>query len=465
MPITFVGSDKGDNGANTVALTMNLPTHQADDFAVIIAYNDNQDTVATWSITGASGYTKHREDQHTGGRDRNVAIFYKKLTSSSETDPVAQISAAAFHSASLYVFRGVDTTTPFDVTETADDGTNDTTPVNPAITPVTDNGALLLWHGATHDDISVAGLPTTPSGLTLGETILGSANDHRGQIGAYKLDYGSAATITPTAWTHTSSPTGVAEWSVFSIALRPQGAGNVSELSSAALTLAASAPSAVTTENKVSQLPAATLTLTAAAPSIVTTENKFSALETATLTLTAAAPSAVTTENKFSALETATLTLTAAAPSAVTTEHRYSALETATLTLTAAAPSVVTTEHRVSALETATLTLTAAAPDAVTTEGEIAALPSATLTLTAAAPSAVTTESHIIELPSATLTITAYGPTVEASGPLPSTDGGSSDKGRTLDAAMSRRMQLRRDDDELLAVVVAIAERMNGFTS
>ncbi len=221
MAITFVGSNSGQEAANTTGITLTLPTHAADDFGIIYARADESGTVPVLSIGSATGWTLLRNDNPIDGRDRVEYGWYKKFTSGSETNPVVNIDTAQEHSASVHVFRGVDTTTPFDVAEQVNSGSNDTTPVNPAITPVTANGCLILFHGATHDDISVAGVPTTPSGITLGETILGGTNDHRGQITGYKLDYGSAATITPTAWTHTSSPTNTAEWTVITIVLRP----------------------------------------------------------------------------------------------------------------------------------------------------------------------------------------------------------------------------------------------------
>lgn len=217
--VTFVGSDSAQQGSNTTSITLTLPTHQADDFAVAYGRADEAGTVPVLDISTA-GWTLLHNANPTTGRDRVEYVWYRRFTSGSETNPTMTISIAQEHSCSVHVFRNVDTVQPFDALFQFSSNQNDTTPVNPAITTVTDNAAIVLLHGATHDDISVAGVPTTPSGLTLGETILGGTNDHRGQITAYLLDAGTAGTVTPTAWTHTSSPTGTAEWSVYTIALR-----------------------------------------------------------------------------------------------------------------------------------------------------------------------------------------------------------------------------------------------------
>lgn len=224
MTITFVGSDSAEAGSGTADMTLTLPSHQADDFA--IAYGRSDDDVPVLAISTA-GWTELDQRSPTSDRDRSEAVFFRRFTSGSETNPTMTIDTSQEHSFSVHVFRGVDTTTAFDATPNFQftEGTNDTTPTNPAITSATDDACLILLHGATHDDISVAGAPSTPAGMTIGETVLGTANDHRGQITAYLLDAGTAGTITPTAWTHTSNPTSVSDFSLYSLLLRAAVAG------------------------------------------------------------------------------------------------------------------------------------------------------------------------------------------------------------------------------------------------
>lgn len=220
MAITFVGSDSGQTGANTTGITLSLPTHTTDDVGVIYGRCDESGTVAVLSIGTATGWTLLTNVNPTQGRDRVEYIWYKRFTSGFETNPVMNTSISQEKSASVHVFRGVDTVTMFDTTFTSNHNQNDSTPINAAITTLTDNACLLLYHGSTHDDVTTAGAPATPSGMTIGETVLGAANDHRGQVCAYKLNVGVAATYTPTAWTHTVSAAAVAEYSTFTIALR-----------------------------------------------------------------------------------------------------------------------------------------------------------------------------------------------------------------------------------------------------
>lgn len=224
MAITHVGQDD-ESGAsgNTTDMTFTLPTHQADDFGIIIASYRNTLT-ATMAIGTATGWTQIGTTKDTtAGDDIRSMIWYKKFTSSSETNPAVTIDLGRNRSALLHVFRGVDTTTPFDVTHTEGDGTNSATPTNPAITTGTANACVLLWHNNTNTEITVYGKPTAPTGLADGVTTILLAGGNVQQFTAYKLDVGAAATITPDAWTHTAVTT-VGEYHTYTIALRAQAA-------------------------------------------------------------------------------------------------------------------------------------------------------------------------------------------------------------------------------------------------
>jgi len=226
MPITFVGSDieQSNNGSN---LTLTIPSHATNDFGIIFGYADEDGGgTAVQAVTTATGWTTLTNTLDTVGRGIGTYLFYKKFTSASETNPVMTNDLTEEWSTSLHVFRGVDRTTPFDASFVHDAGTNDTTPNCAAITTVTANAAVVLYHASTHNDITVSGIPATPSGLTEGGVILPVDWPFSGQFCAHKVDVGAAATITPTDWTHTSDPTNVAEWVVYTLALRPAAIGH-----------------------------------------------------------------------------------------------------------------------------------------------------------------------------------------------------------------------------------------------
>lgn len=216
MTITFVGSDIGDESVSATAITLTQPTHQTDDFGILIA---NLFGLETIDVT-TTGWTELRYDIATQGVDRNTAIWYKKYTSSSEANPVMTVTTGTNNqrAISLHVFRGVDTTTPFDATEQFLDVLATANPTNTAITTVTNNACLILFQHLSGNALTAIGLPTTPSGLVQGEFQL--AGTWRYHSVAYKLDVGTAGTITPSAWTNTVS-SDTYESSCYTIALRP----------------------------------------------------------------------------------------------------------------------------------------------------------------------------------------------------------------------------------------------------
>ena len=223
MAIGFVGSDSGHgSGVTTIALT--LPTHSTDDVGLIFCKADEQGTVGAFSVTVASGWTQLVELNHTGGRDRVTAIFYKRFTSGSETNPTATFSISEQISASVHVFSGVDTTTMFDMVSpfyTQSNGTNVTAPTLqafPSITTQTDNAAVVCFHGSSHDDIVN---PVASSGYTIGEIVATASTDHRTQFTQYDLDVGTSGTISPGTATHDGGRGTQGDWTHYSVALRP----------------------------------------------------------------------------------------------------------------------------------------------------------------------------------------------------------------------------------------------------
>ena len=224
MAITYVGSASDDQGFNANNLTPTLPTHAADDFMLAFMWCDAQPTAPTTALITATGWTNLYQDElNTDGRDTSWSLWYKKATSSSETDPVFTVDTSVVHTVQIAVFRGVDTTTPFDVTTTSNGGTNDETPPLPTITTVNDNCAIVVFGGQSHDDLSAFG---APSGYTLNVGIDRGSGAHRGyNYGAYLLDAGTAALEDPGSWTHTGNGSGVADWQNVTIALRAAGGG------------------------------------------------------------------------------------------------------------------------------------------------------------------------------------------------------------------------------------------------
>lgn len=225
--VAFVDHDTvTSTSASSCAMTIPAGAGTGDLMIAFTFYSENA-TAEVWDDDGGGGqgWTQLDYNSDTIGRDRETAIYYK-VHDGSETDPTFTVGGGSPLSCSLLVYSGNDTTTPFDVVYDSGShhtaGNDDTTPTNAAITTATDGAMVVLFHAATHDDISASGVP---SGYTLrDELVPGSSHNHK-QIFVAELLVASATTETPGAWTHTSSPTNVSEFHTYTLAIRPAGAG------------------------------------------------------------------------------------------------------------------------------------------------------------------------------------------------------------------------------------------------
>jgi len=214
MSVGFVGSDSvGADSGGSVGLV--LPPHSADHLGLIFTFGDE---TGSWSISGATGWTKLVEYTTSSGATHTTALFYKKFTSGSESDPTANYDQSTQQiSASVHVFSGVDPTDPWGSSSpfySRAEVQNDVNPPNQSILTDQDNSAIVVFHGATHNEISSAG---APSGYTLGEALLGV---YRNNITAYLLDSGTAGSKQPGDWTHSGAFV-YQDNTVWTIALNP----------------------------------------------------------------------------------------------------------------------------------------------------------------------------------------------------------------------------------------------------
>ncbi len=233
MAITYVGGDyRRSFGGDADPLTMVLPTHAADDFAILVAKSDASGHIL--ALTVATGWTEIPASpwDDTSGLSRTTAAWYKKFTSSSETAPVITTDTSDQHAALVEIFRGVDTGTPFDATEVHADAADVALPDQPDITTVTANACIFIYHNFNDDDHTVMG---APSGYTLGESQVSGGNLGEGSAAAHLLDAGAAGLKEPGVWTHTASPTNESDYTCLTFALRLAGGGGDTPISAAGI--------------------------------------------------------------------------------------------------------------------------------------------------------------------------------------------------------------------------------------
>lgn len=143
--ITHVGASGAKVEANGASVTPSLPAHQVNDLLLCAATsNDN-----TTHSVATSGWAQVYQLTQTGSGHPRSSLFYKKAASTSETNPTITHSGGGGIVAACTAFRGVDTTTPFDVTYAAShyaDTTNSSNVTSGSMTTAT-SGAMMLFLG------------------------------------------------------------------------------------------------------------------------------------------------------------------------------------------------------------------------------------------------------------------------------------------------------------------------------
>ena len=222
MAITFVDSDTVDQ-AGAQSLSFTIPAGaQADDFMVAFVKQSENTGQQTWDDDGGggNGWIRHAYNRTTGGRDQETAVYYK-IHDGSEANPTFTWNSGGTNepmSGTLAVYRGVDTVTPF--TDFAFiEAQNDANPPNPSLNITSLPSTVVLFHAATHDDITS---PAAPTGYTMRAQVwAGTANDHRNHFVADLIGYNTLGAYTPPDWQHTVSNT-TPEYHVYGLVLQEQ---------------------------------------------------------------------------------------------------------------------------------------------------------------------------------------------------------------------------------------------------
>lgn len=164
MPISLVGTSALPIGATLSSHSITLPTGIASGDLILIL-TGTQDSSSAGPITTPSGFTRRWHGGHSGSFIPYLTAVYKVAagTESGASVTITWPSGSYDVCAVAAVFRGVDTSTPFDATEPSFSG-GGSNPNPGAITTVT-NGAwvLAVANGNRPGGIST---PTPPSGFT-----------------------------------------------------------------------------------------------------------------------------------------------------------------------------------------------------------------------------------------------------------------------------------------------------------
>jgi hypothetical protein len=185
---------------------------QEGDFIIIAQSNDSGDVSTPPSDSSSTSYTALV--QYTGS-DPDYLISYKFADGTESGTGLTINRSNSRGAAVIQVFRGIDETTPFDVTyTTASSGGVNGDPDAPSITTVTDN-SMVVAIGFLDDDSGVT--VTVPSGysnLNYGESSASSGGDSVTMMASKLL--ATAGSENPPGF----STTGSDAWQAVTVALR-----------------------------------------------------------------------------------------------------------------------------------------------------------------------------------------------------------------------------------------------------
>ena len=207
MAITLVGGsfaqDVNGPTISTDLSSMDSGTIANGDVAILTVMVD-QDDLTSIDQTAGDTFTSVHYDESTAGRDRGSELFYRVLDGTETTVTfTATGDTLEEQSIAVSVWRGVDNSTPFDVTWNTTnhytEGQNNFNGTPDPITTATDGAVVVIMQTLTHDDVTTPGYP---SGYTEAIAGYGSTIDNRMQFHCYKT-VATAGTETPGAFTHT----------------------------------------------------------------------------------------------------------------------------------------------------------------------------------------------------------------------------------------------------------------------
>jgi hypothetical protein len=225
MAISFLGQDiaRANNGGDP-SIDLTTIVGLAENDLVVVAYGigDNDGVDETMAMI-TTGYTKIADLFADDDQDTNLGVFWKFMGATVDTTAVCDGLGGndAAVSAIALAFRGVDTSTPIDVTTTTATGVNSNIPDPPSI-DYPSTGVWTLAAGAfghTSGPTVTMTVPTNYAGISY------SANDTSDVCTALAYYDSPADPEDPGAFGPSIADNVAHSWCAATVALRPAPAG------------------------------------------------------------------------------------------------------------------------------------------------------------------------------------------------------------------------------------------------
>lgn len=208
-------------GTPVASYTIQLPEDTQEGDLVVVLNGQVYTSDRSPGVLTA-GYTEIAELYANDSVDANVSVSYKVMGATPDTEVEVVGSTASPYPGGtvVQVFRGVDQTTPMDVSPTTATGINGGIPTAPAITPATLGAKVVSLFGtAVWYQDTVLNPASPPSGFKQTSTgITGST--YKFQAGMASAQWDGVGAVNPGAWSNVSTSANDS-WGAVSIALRP----------------------------------------------------------------------------------------------------------------------------------------------------------------------------------------------------------------------------------------------------
>lgn len=216
---TWAGATSGNNNISLTLLTGGISSTAAIGDIVIAVYATGSAADRTLLIQtpGAVAYTLIDSERYANGTtyDSNLRVAYRILTAADANTvfgPTGNAQDAG--AAAVHVWRGVNSTTPLDVTAVGTQGTGTGRPNPPAITPTTTGAVVIATGGAA----AATGALFVGTGLSNFITAT-SIDTNDGMVGVGSFAW-TSGTYDPAAWTG-GTANAADSWTSITLVLRP----------------------------------------------------------------------------------------------------------------------------------------------------------------------------------------------------------------------------------------------------
>lgn len=223
--ISFVGVQAASSTPNTdTTVTLSGMGLAVGDLVIVTAGIGDDDNLNHDVLNNSAGWIEIDDLFADDTDDMNMAVFYKIMTSTPDTSVIIEGSTGGPDSSLAVVvmaFRGVDTTTPFDVSSTTATALNTADANPPSINHNNPSGVWIVIAGASSHILATLQTYTMPTGYTTDSISGGMLDTNHITVGMGYRSSGVSDPEDPGVMNHSGTDATTNGWGAITMALRP----------------------------------------------------------------------------------------------------------------------------------------------------------------------------------------------------------------------------------------------------